>query len=84
MYICTMVYPKDIVLIPVMRTPVNVYFNISELLLTASNLVLSSQNCLHVNRPMTSLEIPQHATTWLQGVPQLLSVPLDTGTSFNA
>ena len=38
MYICAMVYPKDIVLIPVMRSPVNVYFNKSKLLLTASNL----------------------------------------------
>ena len=27
------------------------------------------------NRPMTSLQIPQHATTRLLGVPRLLSVP---------
>ena len=42
---------------------------------------LSSQNCLFVNRPMTSLQIPQHATTRLLGVPRLLSVSLDTSTS---
>ena len=31
MYICCMMYPKDIVVIPVMLTPINVYFNRSDL-----------------------------------------------------
>ena len=92
MYICCMGYPKDIVLLPVMLTPITVSLFIStevnyciliDCLESCACGVpgLSSQNYLCVNRLMTSLQIPQHATTRLLGVPRLLSVPLDTSTS---
>ena len=83
-----MVDPKDIVLIPVMLTVMNVYsteVNYCILIDCLGSCAcvpgLSSQNCLIVNRSMTSLHIPQNATTRLLGVPRLMSVPLDTSTS---